>query len=177
MQLHIVSAVLLSLSASSSVLAQTAGQSFNTTLAYDPVYDNPNLSTTGITCSNGNNGVICKDCALTLSEIPGWPNVSGAPVIAGWNSMNCRTCWELTLPDYNTTIHVRAVDASSGGFNVGFDVLNAATNGQALEVGRVMNVMARTAASDTLCEQGQQAPNRPTPNADCPPPQFGCPAS
>ena len=118
------------------------------------------------------------DCALTLSQIPAWPNIAGAPIIAGWNSAACRTCWELALPDYNTTIHVRAVDASSGGFNVGLTVLNAATNGRAIEVGRVTNVMARPAASDTLCEQGQQAPNRPSPDADaCPPPQFGCPAS
>ena len=73
---------------------------------------------------------------------------------------------------------MRAVDASSGGFNVSLTVLNAATNGRAIEVGRVTNVMARPAASDALCEQGQQAPNRPSPDADpCPPPQFGCPAS
>ena len=64
MQLHVVAAALLSLSA--SVFAQTS-QSFNTTLTYDPVYDNANLSTTGIACSNGNNGVICKSLSSPLS--------------------------------------------------------------------------------------------------------------
>ncbi|PIL33203.1 hypothetical protein GSI_04653 [Ganoderma sinense ZZ0214-1] len=169
MQLHIIAAVLFSLLA--SAFAQTS-QSFNTTLAYDPVYDNGNLSTTGITCSNGANGVICKNCALTLSQIPGWPNISGAPPISSWNSANCSTCWQLALPDFNTTINVRAVDASSNGFNVGFALMNAATNGQALSRGRVSAVARQI--PDAGCEQGQQGPKQPAEDADCPPPGFGC---
>lgn len=160
MQLLVFAAILFSLSA--TVLAQTAP--FNTTLSYDPIYDNGNLSTTSITCSNGNNGAICKYCALTLSEIPGWPN------IAGWNSDSCRTCWKLTLgPEFgNVTFNVRAIDAAPGGFTVGFGLMDAVTGGQALEKGRV-GVVAQ-GVNDTACEQGQQGPAAPT----CPPPGFGC---
>ncbi len=63
MQLLVFAAILFSLSA--TVLAQTAP--FNTTLSYDPIYDNGNLSTTSITCSNGNNGAICKCSSLPPS--------------------------------------------------------------------------------------------------------------
>lgn len=150
-----LAAALLLLSA--TVFALTS-QSFDTTLAYDQTYDNGSLSTTGIACSNGINGVIDQNGATILSEIPGWPNISGAPVVAGWNSRNCSTCWELTLPDFgNTVIHLLAIDVASGGFNVGLNVMNNVTRNRAVDLGRV-NATAMQ-VDLTSCEQGQS--NKP----------------
>ena len=99
------------------------------------------------------------DGALTLAEIPGWPNISGAPFIAGWNSVNCSSCWELTLPEFNNVvIHLLAIDVSGpGGFNVGLNVMNNLTHGNAIDLGRVSAIAQRVA--QTSCEQGQS--NKP----------------
>nr|WGT79744.1 cerato-platanin-like protein 2 [Ganoderma boninense] len=157
MQSLILAAFIFLLSLSATVFTQTT-QIFNTTIAYDQTYDNGSLSTTGIACSNGIKGVIDQDGALTLSEIPNWPNISGAPVIAGWNSVNCSSCWELTLGDnFGTVVHLLAVDVSSGGFNVGLNVLNNLTRNNALDLGRVPATARRV--EQTACEAGQS--NKP----------------
>ncbi|KAI1791551.1 Cerato-platanin-domain-containing protein [Ganoderma leucocontextum] len=157
MRFLIFAAALLSLSA--TVFAQT-NQIFNTTISYDQTYDDGSLSTTGIACSNGMNGVIDQNHAMTLFDIPHWPNISGAPFIAGWNSVNCSSCWELqvTVPNFGTTvIHLLAIDVSSGGFNVGLNVMNNLTHGEAFDLGRVPATAQRVAS--TACEQGQS--NKP----------------
>ena len=59
----ILAAVLFLLSA--TVFSQTT-QIFNTTIAYDQTYDNGSLSTTGIACSNGINGVIDQSSSTSL---------------------------------------------------------------------------------------------------------------
>ena len=98
------------------------------------------------------------DNALILSEIPGWPNISGAPVVAGWNSINCSSCWELTLLAFdNPVIHLLAVDVAQGGFNVGLNVLNNLTRNNAIDLGRVPATARRVA--QTSCEEGQS--NKP----------------
>ena len=58
----ILAAVLFLLSA--TVFSQTT-QIFNTTIAYDQTYDNGSLSTTGIACSNGINGVIDQSASTS----------------------------------------------------------------------------------------------------------------
>ncbi|TBU24790.1 Cerato-platanin-domain-containing protein [Dichomitus squalens] len=155
MQFLSLSAGLLFLS---TVLAQTG--KFNTNLTYDQIYDDGDESTQAIACSNGANGVIDKEGALTLSEIIGWPNIAGAPAIKHWNSPNCSTCWELTYND--AILHVFAIDTATDGFNVGLNVMNNLTNGSAVALGRVAITAVQVLA--TACEQ--ESPRRhPPPSA------------
>lgn len=46
------------------VFTQT-NQTFDTTIAYDQTYDDGSLSTTGIACSNGINGVIDQSASFS----------------------------------------------------------------------------------------------------------------
>ncbi|KFY39369.1 hypothetical protein V495_05980 [Pseudogymnoascus sp. VKM F-4514 (FW-929)] len=55
--------------------------------------------------------------------------------IEGWNSLKCGTCWRL---DYKgRSINVLAIDHTDAGFNIAQEALDALTNGQAVQLGRI----------------------------------------
>jgi hypothetical protein len=87
-----------------------------------------------VTCSDGPNGLITRYNWQTLGQVSNFPNIGGAPN-TGWNSPNCGTCWRL---EYNGhKVNVLAVDLATTGFNIGLTAMQALTNGQAEQLGRV----------------------------------------
>ncbi|KAF2219204.1 epl1 protein [Elsinoe ampelina] len=105
------------------------------TVSYDTGYDDAGRSLTALACSDGANGLITRYGWQTQGQIAHFPLIGGADVIAGWNSGSCGTCWQLS---YNgNTVNVLAVDSSQAGFNIGLQALNALTNGQAEQLGRI----------------------------------------
>ncbi|CRK09557.1 hypothetical protein BN1723_003682 [Verticillium longisporum] len=104
-------------------------------VSYDKGYDNGSRSLTAVSCSDGANGLITRYGWQTQKQVKKFPYIGGAPAVAGWNSPNCGTCWELS---YNgRTINVLAIDHSANGFNIALDAMNALTGGQAVKLGRV----------------------------------------
>ncbi|KAG7137036.1 Protein SnodProt1 like protein [Verticillium longisporum] len=104
-------------------------------VSYDKGYDNGSRSLTAVSCSDGTNGLITRYGWQTQKQVKKFPYIGGAPAVAGWNSPNCGTCWELS---YNgRTINVLAIDHSANGFNIALDAMNALTGGQAVKLGRV----------------------------------------
>ncbi|KAJ3040768.1 hypothetical protein HDV00_010525 [Rhizophlyctis rosea] len=108
--------------------------STTTTVGYDTTYDNPNLSTTSIACSDGKNGLSTKGYK-TLGSIPKFPNVAAAFTIEGWNSPQCGKCYRLKYE--GRTVYVTAVDVAKEGFVISMGVMDALTGGRAVEAGRV----------------------------------------
>ena len=114
----------------------TLGATTATTISvsFDQAYDNADTSLATVSCSDGPNGLLTKGYT-TFGSLPSFPNISGAPVVTGWNSDQCGTCWSLT---YNgKSINVLAVDSARNGWNVGLEAMNALTDGQAEQLGRV----------------------------------------
>ncbi|KAI1349977.1 EC5 protein [Xylaria sp. FL0043] len=104
-------------------------------VSYDQGYDNGARAMTAVACSDGPNGLITRYGWQTQGQIPNFPNIGGAPAVAGWNSASCGTCWTLT---YNgRSVSVLAVDAGYGSFNIALGAMNTLTNGQAVALGRV----------------------------------------
>ncbi|KAI0839610.1 SnodProt1 [Hypoxylon sp. FL0890] len=117
-------AQLLSLVAASSAVS----------VSYDTGYDDGSRSLTAVACSDGQNGLITRYGWQTQGQIPA-TYIGAADTIAGWNSPNCGTCYQLT---YNgKSINVYAIDHTANGFNIALDAMNALTNGQAVALGRV----------------------------------------
>ncbi|OOF99409.1 hypothetical protein ASPCADRAFT_1089 [Aspergillus carbonarius ITEM 5010] len=125
---------LISLFSSALAMPADAATGTSVSVSYDTKYDDSTglLSTTA--CSDGPNGLINKGYS-TFGSLPGFPNIGGALTIPGWNSPNCGACYAL---DYQgTVVYITAVDAAPSGFNIGLDAMNALTNGQAVDLGRV----------------------------------------
>ncbi|KAI1276429.1 EC5 protein [Xylaria sp. FL0933] len=117
-----------------SILSLTALASA-VSVSYDQGYDNGARAMTAVACSDGPNGLITRYGWQTQGQIPKFPNIGGAPAVAGWNSASCGTCWTLT---YNgRSVSVLAVDAGYGSFNIALGAMNTLTNGQAVALGRV----------------------------------------
>ncbi|KAF9219117.1 Cerato-platanin [Gyrodon lividus] len=112
------------------VLAQTT----ETTLSYDPNYDNADLSLSKVACSDGPNGLETKNYT-TLDSLPSFPFVGGVYTIEGWNSAQCGTCYAVTYA--NTIVNILAVDVSKTGFTVSEAAMNTLTNNQAVALGRI----------------------------------------
>ncbi|KFY12751.1 hypothetical protein V491_06676 [Pseudogymnoascus sp. VKM F-3775] len=105
------------------------------TVSYDTGYDDRTRSLLDVSCSNGENGLITRKHWNTQGDIPTFPFIGGAEAVAVWNSPNCGTCWRL---DYNgQSINVLAIDHAAAGFNIAQEALDALTNGQAVELGRI----------------------------------------
>ncbi|KUI52612.1 Protein SnodProt1 [Cytospora mali] len=104
-------------------------------VSYDTGYDDASRSLTVVSCSDGTNGLITKYGYQTQGAIPDFPYVGGADVIAGWNSADCGTCWQLSYG--GRTINVLAIDHAASGFNIGETAMNTLTNNQAAALGRV----------------------------------------
>ncbi|KAH8697845.1 Cerato-platanin [Talaromyces proteolyticus] len=103
-------------------------------VAYDNTYDNGDLSTSKLACSDGSNGLIIKGYN-TIGALPSFPLVGGAPTIAEYNSPNCGACYSIT---YNSqTIYVTAIDVAVNRFVLSQEALDQLTDGQAVHYGHV----------------------------------------
>jgi hypothetical protein len=118
-------------------------------VTYDNTYDNPDGSLNGVACSNGKNGLETRFGWTKFSQVPNFPFIGGGNPVAGWNSTNCGSCWDLTFPGTGKTISVTLVDTAFG-FNIAQEALDALTNGQAVEKGS-FNVTA-TQANPSKCK-------------------------
>ncbi|KFZ02880.1 hypothetical protein V502_11429 [Pseudogymnoascus sp. VKM F-4520 (FW-2644)] len=119
---------ILSLTALASVVSAI-------TISYDTGYDNRARSLTTVACSDGANGLITRKHWNTQGDIPTFPFIGGAQAVAGWNSVNCGTCWRL---DYKgRSINVLAIDHTDAGFNIAQEAMNVLTNNQAVQLGRI----------------------------------------
>ncbi|KFY65923.1 hypothetical protein V497_01242 [Pseudogymnoascus sp. VKM F-4516 (FW-969)] len=104
------------------------------TVSYDTGYDNDARPLTEVACSDGENGLITRKGWHTQGDIP-TPYIGGAQAVEGWNSLKCGTCWRL---DYKgRSINVLAIDHTDAGFNIAQEALDALTNGQAVQLGRI----------------------------------------
>ena len=104
------------------------------TVSYDTGYDDSSRSLSVVSCSDGTNGLLTKGYT-TQGSLPDFPYIGGASTIAGWNDVNCGTCYSLT---YNgNTINVLAIDHAAEGFNIAEAALNELTGGQAEFLGRI----------------------------------------
>lgn len=131
-----------------SVLALLAGPFVVSAIhvSYDTVYDNGGLSLNGVACSDGPNGLESKGPYNTLGDLPTFPNVTGADVVAGWGSPNCGTCWTITYNNQSVTVTV--VDHAGDGFNLSEEAMNFLTNNQAEFLGTVDATAVQVDASN-----------------------------
>ncbi|KAM6500983.1 snodprot1 [Amanita muscaria] len=109
-------------------------------LSYDPAFDQGSTSLSTVSCSDGPNGLEPK--YTTFSSLPTFPNIGGVPAIAGWNSPNCGTCWQLTYTPASAnptprSIYLLGIDRGGVGFNIALAAMNNLTNNQAVALGRV----------------------------------------
>lgn len=102
-------------------------------VTWDAGYDNAGRSLTQVACSDGINGLMPK--YQTQGQLPHFPNIGGAAAIAGWNSPNCGSCWQLSFN--GNSVKILAIDHAGEGFNIGETAMNALTNGRAAEFGHV----------------------------------------
>ncbi|KAF4951312.1 hypothetical protein FGADI_7510 [Fusarium gaditjirri] len=117
-----------------------------TTVSYDPGYGDSGRALTAVACSDGKNGLITKYKWKTQGQIPKFPYIGGAQAVAGWNSPNCGTCWKLTYK--GKSINVLAIDHTDAGFNISPAAMNALTNNQAVQLGRVDATATQVAISN-----------------------------
>lgn len=114
--------------------ATTAFAQISDTVAYTSTYDDPNLSTLNLACSDGINGLATKGYP-TLGSLPKFPFIAASSQIAGWNSVNCGKCYAVT---YGTkTVNVIAVDRAVNGFVMSKGAMDELTGGQAAMLGRI----------------------------------------
>ena len=125
--------------------------SSTTSVSFDPIYDKGTTSLDSVACSDGKNGLITRGYT-TFASLPSFPNIGGASEIAGWNSPECGTCWNLTyaaptVVDGKTIITMRsvnilAIDTSKAtGFNIAEEAMNTLTGGEAVHDGVVKGVL------------------------------------
>ncbi|TFK45635.1 epl1 protein [Heliocybe sulcata] len=104
------------------------------TVSYDTTYDNGGQSLDTVACSDGTDGLTTKGFS-TFNSLPDFPYIGGSDSVAGWNSANCGSCWQLTYNDKTITILV--IDHANEGFNLSEEAMNDLTDGQAEALGRV----------------------------------------
>ncbi|KAI0671617.1 cerato-platanin-like secreted protein [Trametes maxima] len=139
--------LLSALSLAAATLAVPASSSNSGTktaqVTYDPVYDKKSNSLDIVACSNGRHGLESKGYK-TFGSLPA-QYLGGAQAVAGWNSPNCGTCWQVS---YNgTSINVLAIDHTDSGFNIGKKGLDKLTHGKAFERGVIKAKVKQVAAS------------------------------
>jgi len=121
------------------------------TVAFDQTYDNGANSMDIVACSDGLNGLITRFGFKKFSDIPRFPLIGAAGAVAGFNSTNCGTCWQLTFTNGSgakKTIDILAIDhAGAGTFNIALAAMNTLTGNQAEQLGRVNVVSTQVAAS------------------------------
>lgn len=119
------------LAASGSALAQVV----STTTTYSNAYDDADASTNIVACSN------LEPQHPTLGSFPTFPNIGGSFAIAGFESPNCASCWEITYEPTGVTITMTAIDHAAEGFNLSEEALDTLTNGMGEQIG-LANVTA-----------------------------------
>lgn len=122
---------LITLSLSSSALSAKS----KSTATFDTTYDDPSLSLSTVTCSDGEHGLVTQNYK-TISDLP-TRNVGGSPTVKGWNDANCGACYALTYNNSQKAVNVLAIDSAAGQFNVALSVLNQLTGGNAEDFGSV----------------------------------------
>lgn len=70
----------------------------------------------------------------TQADIPTFPFIGGVAGISH-NSPDCGKCYRIQYQE--NSIAVLAIDSSSSGINLGLNAMDALTNGQGEELGRV----------------------------------------
>ncbi|PCH42512.1 Cerato-platanin [Wolfiporia cocos MD-104 SS10] len=90
-------------------------------VTYDVTYQNPSTYLSNVACSNGPNGLETKGYT-NFSSLPNFPYIGGAFAVAGWNSPNCGSCWQLTNGE--TSVNILAIDTAPEGFNIALEVMN-----------------------------------------------------
>ncbi|KAK3726088.1 hypothetical protein LTR37_000236 [Vermiconidia calcicola] len=90
---------------------------------------------TAVSCSDGANGLITRYGWSTQGQIPRFTNVAGSVDIGGWNSAQCRTCYQVTYK--GKSIFVLGIDHTGNGVNMSLGAMNQLTNNQAVQLGRV----------------------------------------
>ncbi|KAF2269986.1 Cerato-platanin [Lojkania enalia] len=119
--------------------------SLATSVSWDAGYDSSSRSLTVVACSDGANGLITRYKWQTQGQIPTFPYIGGWQGVTGWNSPNCGTCHSLT---YNgKTIYILAIDHAGNGFNIAKTAMNALTDGNAEQFGRVEATAVKVANS------------------------------
>ncbi|KAI9900865.1 hypothetical protein N3K66_005127 [Trichothecium roseum] len=103
-------------------------------VSYDTGYDLGQRSLSVIACSDGQNGLMTRYGWETQADIPTFPFIGGVAGIAH-NSPDCGKCYRIQYQE--NSIAVLAIDSSSSGFNLGLNAMDALTNGQGEELGRV----------------------------------------
>ncbi|THU92134.1 Cerato-platanin [Dendrothele bispora CBS 962.96] len=109
-------------------------------LQFDNTYDDRGTPLTSVACSDGANGLITRFGWQTIGEIPSYPNIGAVDAIAGFNSPNCGTCWQVTFTDSNGVAHtenILGIDHAGSGFNVAQQAMDELTDGNAVAFGNV----------------------------------------
>jgi hypothetical protein len=101
---------------------------------YDPTYDNSQASLSTVACSDGENGLLTKKFT-DFGSLPTFPNITAAQAIAGWNSPECGSCWQITYG--NISVNVIAIDHAADGFVFSLEAMNSLTGGNAVQLGIV----------------------------------------
>lgn len=144
----ITCALLASLHLAGAAPAPNTAAAIPVSVSYDPKYGVKGSSLNTVACSNGQNGLITKGYS-TFGSLPTFPFIGGSPTIPGWNSPNCGKCYQLRYHDgtVSRTIHVLAIDAAPGGFNISPRAMNQLTGGHAVDLGRVKATYMQVAES------------------------------
>ncbi|KAI0823897.1 immunomodulatory protein [Trametes gibbosa] len=117
-----------------AALALLVPSALGVTVSYDETYDKSSGSMASVACSDGSHGLLTKGFK-TFGALPHFPNIGGAAVVAGWNSAQCGTCWQLSYK--GESINVIAVDHANSGWNIALGAMNTLTGGQAKQLGRI----------------------------------------
>jgi hypothetical protein len=120
------------------------------TVAYDGKYDVGATSLNTVACSDGPNGLESRNYT-TFGTLPSFPNIGAAFAVAGWNSPECGSCWQLTYTtaQESRSITITAVDhAGASSFNIGLKAMNILTDNQAVALGRVSVTATQVPSSE-----------------------------
>ncbi|KAF8437511.1 Cerato-platanin-domain-containing protein [Boletus edulis BED1] len=102
-------------------------------LWYDTFYDDPQTSLNSVACWTGGYGLIGSGYN-TFGDLLTYPAVGGIPMIDGWNSPNCGTCWLLTYTHANGNVvstlftAINVGDQNPDGFTISQATMNYLTN-------------------------------------------------
>ncbi len=117
-------------------LAAAVSSALAVTVSYDETYDNPSGDMLTVSCSNGPHGLVPQGFP-TFGSLPSFPNIGGAAAVAGFDSAQCGTCWQLTYAGTGKSINVLAIDHAGAGFNIALEAMNTLTDGQGVFLGRI----------------------------------------
>ncbi|TFY69869.1 hypothetical protein EVG20_g2979 [Dentipellis fragilis] len=146
----------------------------DTLVRYDTFYDNPQQSTSNLTCFAASSGP--GSHLPNLGSFSDFPNLGAAAVVGGWNSTDCPlcwlpggpnasasgcgTCWALTYK--GVTVNILGIDHIDEGFAISLETMNTLTGGQAQALGVVNATVELVDGSQLLKSAAQDDPAMPT---------------